>query len=118
MNEPHMISAQPALPVADVERAFDFYEKLGFRKHFQNRDLHLLIEKDGVILHLATQLLSGVGGCQIMVRGVGRLYESARDAGLEPFHDLMDEPWGCRDFTLADPDGNLITFSEPLASID
>ncbi len=105
-------SAQPALPVADVERAFSFYESLGFRKHYQNGTCHILIERDGVIVHLATQIVEGVGGCQILVVGVDALYERALEAGARVLHEIQDEPWGTRDFTLLDPDGNAVTFAE------
>lgn len=29
---------------------------------------------------------------------------------------LQDEPWGTRDFTVLDPDGNAVTFAEVLAT--
>lgn len=111
-----LLSAQPALPVADIERAFAFYEKLGFRKHYQNRDVHMLVERDGVILHLATQIVHGTGGCQILVEGVDTLYERACEAGGEMLHEITDEPWGTRDFTVLDVDGNAVTFAEVVAS--
>ena len=107
-----MVSAQPSVAVADVERAFEFYERLGFCKYYQNLDLHLVIERDDVILHLATQLVSGVCGCQIMVRDVDSLYREVVEMELPIKLELQDEPWGCRDFTVIDPDGNMITFSE------
>ena len=110
------LQAQPALPVADVERAFAFYAELGFRKHYQNGYCHLLVEKDGVILHLATQIVRGTGGCQILVQGVDRLHTRALAAGVEMLHPLQDEPWGTRDFTVLDPDGNAVTFAEVRAS--
>ena len=113
MSDPvRLLSAQPALPVADVERAFAFYAALGFRKHYQNQDLHLLVERDGVILHLATQIVEGTGGCQILVEGVDALHEKAVASGATMLHDLQDEPWGTRDFTVLDPDGNAVTFAE------
>ena len=112
MADVKLLQAQPALPVSDVERAFAFYEKLGFAKHYQNADLHLLIERDGVILHLATQIVGGIGGCQILVEGVDALYERANEAGARMLHQIQDEPWGTRDFTCLDPDGNAVTFAE------
>ena len=38
--------------------------------------------------------------------------------GVKVVHALGDRPWGNRDFTIADPDGNEITFSEPLLDDD
>ena len=33
----------------------------------------------------------------------------------DAFYDgLCDRPWGCRDFTIEDPDGNALTFSQQL----
>jgi uncharacterized glyoxalase superfamily protein PhnB len=111
-----LLSAQPALKVEDVERAYEFYAKLGFVKHFQNQDLHLLIQRDGVILHLATQLIASPSACQIVVNDVEEVYKQASEVGLPMKFDIQDEFWGCRDFTIEDPDGNLVTFSQPTVS--
>ena len=113
-SDVRLLQAQPALPVTDVERAFAFYARLGFRKHYQNRDVHLLIELDGVILHLATQIVHGVGGCQVLVEGVDALHRTCLEADARILHELQDEPWGTRDFTVLDPDGNAVTFAEVL----
>jgi len=113
MTEPtKFLNAQPALKVADVERSYDFYARLGFEKQFQNQDLHLLIERDGVILHLATQMLASPSGCQIMVNNVDDLYAQATAECMPMKFNIQDEPWGCRDFTIEDPDGNYVTFSQ------
>jgi uncharacterized glyoxalase superfamily protein PhnB len=113
MTEPtKFLTAQPALHVADVERSYEFYARLGFEKHFQNQDLHLLIERDGVILHLATQMIASPSGCQIMVNSVDDLYAQATAEGMPMKFNIQDEFWGCRDFTIEDPDGNYVTFSQ------
>ena len=115
MSEPaRLLSAQPALKVMDVERAYEFYARMGFRKHFQNMDLHLLVERDGIILHLATQMVASPSACQIVVSDVEALYAQARKENVSMKHDIQNEFWGCRDFTIEDPDGNFVTFSQPI----
>jgi uncharacterized glyoxalase superfamily protein PhnB len=107
-----LLNAQPTLAVADVDAAFAFYEKLGFVVYTQNHDLHMVINRDSIYLHLATQLVTGTSGCQIMVSDVEALHAQAQAAGLPMKFDIQDQVWGCRDFTLEDPDGNFVTFSE------
>lgn len=107
-----LLSAQPALNVSDVERASLFYAKLGFTTYYRNQDLHLLIERDGVVIHLATQLLVSPSGCQIITDDVDALYEEACGRNIPMKFPLQDEPWGYRDFTIEDPDGNFVTFSQ------
>ena len=113
-SDVRMLQAQPALPVSDLERAFAFYERLGFQKHDPRRDVHLRIQNDGVILHLATQIARGVGGCQDLVEGVDELHRTCQVAGARGLHALQDEPGGTRDFTVLVPDGNAVTFEEVL----
>ena len=50
-----------------------------------------------------------------MVDNVDKIYELALTLNLNVVYDgLGDRPWGCRDFTIEDPDGNGITFSQQL----
>lgn len=108
------LNAQPGLNVSDLERAAAFYEQLGFQPVFRNDEIHLVMQKDVVVIHLST---SGdqPASCQIIVSEVDSLYEFALRHKIRILYDGLDNrPWGCRDFTICDPDGNRVTFSQQL----
>jgi uncharacterized glyoxalase superfamily protein PhnB len=44
---------------------------------------------------------------------IDALYATYRDAGVRFHQRLETQPWGARDFVIADPDGNLILFAGP-----
>ena len=108
------LNAQPGLRVTNLDAAVAFYEKLGFRQIYRNADIHQVLQKDSVVIHLST-VEGGPGGGQIMVDDVDQLYQLALTLNLNVLYDgLGDRPWGCRDFTIEDPDGNGFTFSQQL----
>jgi uncharacterized glyoxalase superfamily protein PhnB len=50
------------------------------------------------------------------VEGVEELYKTFRPLGIVHGNaPLTDQPWGDRDFSILDPDGNLVTFFQPIA---
>lgn len=102
------------MSVSDLDDAVAFYEQLGFRPVYRNEDMHQVMQKDSVVIHLSTAE-GGPGGGQIMVDDVEQLYYLARSLNLSVLYDgLGDRPWGCRDFSIEDPDGNEFTFSQQL----
>lgn len=106
------LQAQPGLRVADLDRAVAFYEKLGFECGYRNQDLHQVMHGGEVTIHLSTNL-GGNASFQIMVEDVDPLFALANSLNLEVLFDgLGNRPWGCRDFTIQDPDGNIVTFSQ------
>ena len=108
------LNAQPGIRVLDLDRAVAWYEQLGFRSVYRNEDIHQVLMKDSVVIHLST-IEGGPGGGQIMVDDVATLFEIAEKLQLKVLYDgLGDRPWGCRDFTVEDPDGNSFTFSQQL----
>ena len=46
-------------------------------------------------------------GLQMYVDDVDKLYEELRSQGVKFSGEIRDEPWGGRQVTVADPDGNL-----------
>lgn len=55
-------------------------------------------------------------GIVIEVEGIDAVYERLREKGVAIELELAERPWGTREFVLLDPDGNAVTFFEPLAS--
>lgn len=108
------LNAQPGLSVSNLDNAAAYYEQLGFQPVYRNADIHQVMQKDSVVIHLST-VEDGAGGAQIMVDDVDQLYAIAVRLNLKVLYDgLGERPWGCRDFTIEDPDGNGLTFSQQL----
>ena len=108
------LNAQPGLSVDNIDDALAFYSKLGFRPVYRNEDMHLVIQKDSVTLHLSAEH-SSPGGGQIMVDDVQQLYDCVVSLNVRMLYDgLGDRPWGCRDFSIEDPFGNRLTFGQQM----
>lgn len=118
-------SAAPVFPVADVNAAVRWYAaNLGFEAVHVNADAdgsanYAIVALGEVQVHLlqngfddepvrspaeAMFTMTGSGG----ERRVDDLYRRCRAAGLTVSRELKDEPWGARDFTVLDPDGNAV----------
>ena len=54
-------------------------------------------------------------GCRIGVQGIAALFAKCVSYGIvHPNAPLAKTPWGNHEFAILDPDGNLITFYEPV----
>lgn len=112
-------SAVPCLPVSDQGRALRFYEEaLGFTSlQDGGADLGILV-RDHVELHLwvadgsapgAERHLAGSASCRFQVDGVEDLHRRCRDLGVvHPRAPLRTTSWGTTEFSVLDPDGNLV----------
>ena len=130
-----MLNAIPALPVADMARSVEFYKgQLGFTlMHredgfaiFQSGDVELHLWEAGEegwrrrdheqapIISGAESFLAGTASCRVEVDGVDELHAELKPLGiLHPNAPLRDEEYGTREFSIVDPDNNLLTFYEP-----
>jgi uncharacterized glyoxalase superfamily protein PhnB len=52
----------------------------------------------------------GGSGCYVVTDDVDGLYERVKAAGVAIKRDIADQDYGNRDFTIADPEGNLWSF--------
>ena len=130
-----MLQARPNLPVRDIARSVQFYrDKIGIPPRHQEEGF-AMISRDAIEVHLwlandvtwrsrkgdepivsdAESFLAGTAGCRIRVEGVEELYNTIRPLGIVHGNaPLTDQPWGDRDFAILDPDGNLVTFFQPI----
>src|SRR5688572_9546296 len=101
----------------DLAGTADYYSQhLGFEIVNMYAD-YLIIRRGDVSLHfgLAPDTDPKTNQCStyVYVRGVDTLYEQCKAEGiLRQNAWLADRPYGVRDFSLIDPDGNLLTFGE------
>jgi DNA-binding transcriptional MerR regulator len=114
-----ILRAIPKLASLDLERTQRFWqEKLGFERLFTYPD-YAISGRDGVQVHFWLTDDADIPkqtGCRIDVTGVDALHDEMQAAGVvHPNGPLTDQPWGFREFSVLDGDGNLVTFGELLA---
>jgi len=110
----------PKLPMRDKTTTRDFYlNKLGF-KEFGSADYpgYLMVEKDSIQIHFfefkELDPKENYGQVYIRTDEIDRLYQEAMSKKLsmpEAGH-IQTKPWRQREFSLLDPDNNLLTFGQ------
>lgn len=100
----------------------DYYlNQLGFRE-FGGADYpdYLMVEKDQIQIHFflfeALDPKTNYGQVYIRTANIEDLYESlvAHKVSIHPGAPLQTKPWGQKEFSLLDPDNNLLTFGQSL----
>lgn len=110
----------PKLPMRDKAVTKDYYlNKLGFEL-FGNADYddYLMIHKDNIQIHFfkfkALDPKENYGQVYIRTDTIDSLYESflEKKVPIHPAAPLQLKPWGQNEFSLLDPDNNLLTFGQ------
>lgn len=112
------VVAIPVLACGDLDRALRFYGALGFELVYEQEppDPYAILRFGGAEVHLAVTAPPPPGslaGCYLQVPDVDAIHHHWGALGLPetgvPSLDLpADRPWGMREFTLVDPDGNRV----------
>jgi len=96
----------------------EFYlNKLGFKELGDYGD-YLLIEKDSIEIHFfefkALNPKENYGQVYIRTNDIDKLYQSFldNDVPIHPNGSLQTKPWGQKEFSILDPDSNLLTFGQ------
>ncbi|WCO00315.1 bleomycin resistance protein [Psychroserpens ponticola] len=112
----------PKLPMRNKSITKEFYiNKLGF-KTFGNTDYdeYLMMEKDQIQLHFfefkTLDPKENYGQVYIRTDAIDRFYQSVLDSKtpIHPNGPLETKPWGQKEFSILDPDNNLLTFGQSL----
>jgi catechol 2,3-dioxygenase-like lactoylglutathione lyase family enzyme len=115
-------SIVPKLPMRDKEATKAFYAALGFTP-LGNRDIfpdYLMLCKDDIEIHffLFPDLNPEQNDGQVYIRvtDIDQIYQNVLQQKLRmPVGvRLEDKPWKQREFSLLDPDTNLLTFGQSL----
>ena len=100
--------------VSDMERAKRFYEEtLGLEKKYEYSS-YVGFECGGVEIGLIPKLENGkkVGPLSppvdFLVDDVEKVYNELKQKGVEFIEELHEEPWGGKQATFTDPDGNIL----------
>ncbi len=124
-----VVSAEPQLFVADIQRSCEFFrEKLGFSLVFSygKPPYYAQVGRDGARLNLRCveqpvieptvrdreELLS-VSMTVATADEIKLLFLEFQSAGAAFHQRLKKKPWGAKNFVVKDPDGNLLLFAGP-----
>ena len=112
----------PKLPMRDKNATKDFYiNKLGFQQFgTADYDGYLMIQKDNIQIHFFEfkdlNPLENYGQVYIRTHEIEKLYQMALDKKITmpTAAHLQIKHWGQKEFSLLDPDHNLLTFGESI----
>lgn len=129
---PKLTSVAPVFLVSDVVASATYYrDRLGFTydRFWNDPPTFVMVQRDDFTIMLAqhshgdgpadTNPNGGVTGhddqwdASIWVQNLEALYDEVKAAGATISVELRDQPYGMREFQVADPDGYQIVFGEP-----
>jgi hypothetical protein len=110
----------PKLPMRDKSATRHFYiDQLGFTEFGRaDYDGYLMVGKDGIQIHffefMELDPLENYGQVYIRTDNIDELYQSMLDKELSihPAGHLQTKAWGQKEFSMLDPDNNLLTFGQ------
>lgn len=101
-------------------RAF-YLDKLGFEEFGRTDfDDYLMVQKDNIQLHFfsfkALDPKENYGQVYIRTDDIDTFYQFLLDkkTPIHPNGPLASKPWGQREFSVLDPDSNLLTFGQSI----
>jgi len=115
-----LINIHPKLPMRNKTVTRNYYlNKLGF-KEFGATDYegYLMVEKDTIQIHFfefkTLNPSENYGQVYIRVDDIDAFYQHLLDrkTSIHPAGNLQVKPWGQKEFSLLDPDNNLLTFGQ------
>lgn len=109
----------PKLPMRDKAATKKFYERLGFQRiGSADYDGYLMIKKDQIQIHFfefkELNPLENYGQVYVRVSEIDKHYQFMLDnkIAMPQLGRLENKPWGQREFSIIDPDHNLLTFGQ------
>ena len=117
-----LTAIHPKLPMRHKKITRDFYvTQLGFKEYGAlDYEDYLMLVKDHIQIHFFEfrQLdpKENYGQVYIRTENIDQFYRNLLDCNVpvHPNGPLEDKPWGQREFSVLDPDHNLLTFGEAL----
>ena len=115
-----LTSIHPKLPMRDKAITIDYYlNQLGFQvvgsADFEG---YLMVEKDHIQIHFfefkGLDPKENYGQVYIRTDDIDAVYQAflERKVRIHPAGPLEEKPWGQKEFSLLDPDHNLLTFGQ------
>ncbi len=111
------LSATPVLASLDIERTVGFFvDKLGFAAVDVQQCVYGIVMRGGVYIHFwacSDKRIAEATSCRVQVTCIRALHAHCQAQGIvHPRAQLEAKPWGMLEFSVLDPDGNLVTFHE------
>jgi uncharacterized glyoxalase superfamily protein PhnB len=105
----------PHLPFDDVAAAVRYYcDIFGFKINYSQEDLGVMYRDTATLLLIQrSEAHKGIGSCSAYINDADKLYAELLDRGASVVAPPVSRPWGLRDFTVIDLEGNRITFAQP-----
>lgn len=105
------VVVKPILPVIEMEDAVSFYRQLGFDTEPYDDGYSIVSNSGDETLHLrVVEGLDPSGNAASVyfhVQDVDAVHADWAGKGIAP-GEIVDQPWGMREFVVTDPAGNLI----------
>ena len=121
-------SIAPYFIVDDVVGSANYYrDKLGFRydRFWGDPPCFCMVWRNGVVIMLSQLEVTGVGrpnrrvdpegeawDAYIWIGDADALYEEFKTSGVRISRDIVDQPYGCRDFNVDDCNGYRLCFGQ------
>jgi extradiol dioxygenase family protein len=117
-----LTNINPKLPMRDINVTKAFYiDKLGFNLFGTTEYAdYLMLEKDQIQIHffLFKKLNPKINYGQVYIRtnAIDAFYQTLLNnkTPIHPNGTIETKPWGQREFSILDPDHNLLTFGQSL----
>ena len=117
-----LTAIHPKLPMRDKAATREFYiNKLGFQDAgSEDYDGYLMVHMDNIEIHFfefkALNPRENYGQVYIRTDDIDGFYQTLLDkkVSIHPNAPLQLKPWGQKEFSLLDPDNNLLTFGQSM----
>ena len=117
-----LTAINPKLPMRNKAITKDFYvNQLGFRElGSADFDGYLMVQKNTIEIHFfefaTINPAENYGQVYIRVQDIETVYSNFLNNGIamHPNGPLQIKPWGQKEFSILDPDHNLLTFGQSL----
>ncbi len=117
-----LTAIHPKLPMRNKATTKEFYlKKLAFQEWgTTNFDGYLMVQKDSIEIHFfefkELNPKENYGQVYIRTDDIERFYKTLleNNVAIHPAGHLETKPWGQKEFSLLDPDNNLLTFGQPV----
>ena len=115
-----LTTINPKLPMRNKALTREYYiNQLGFQEYGSaDYEGYLMVQKDNIQIHFfefkELDPKENYGQVYIRTDAIDSLYQSFldRQVSIHPNAPLQTKPWGQREFSLLDPDNNLLTFGQ------
>ena len=115
-----LTAIHPKLPMRNKTITKAFYINLLGLQNIGDYDSYLMVYKDDIEIHFFEfkdlEPKENYGQVYIRVDNIDNLYQTLLDNKVEihPNGPLETKPWGQKEFSILDPDSNLLTFGQSL----